>query len=354
MLLNSTESGITVATAGTGAVAAAEADEHRALDAYSRIVVDIAETAGPSVVSIRRRRADWRAREPFEPAMGAGSAVIVSPDGYALSNHHVVDGAERLEAVLADGSSLDADLVGSDAATDLALLRLAGSGLPAATLGASEGLRAGQLVVAIGNPFGLQATVTAGVISAVRRTLRGIGGRLIEDVIQTDAALNPGNSGGALVDSAGAVIGINTAIVGGAQGICFAVPIDTAKWVIPELLREGRVVRGYLGLAGQTTPLDRRLGRRLGLAVPAAVLVMGVGEGGPAAAAAGLAPGDLILAVDGQPTPSVDAIHKLLDRKSIGRTLPVRLVRSGRVLELSVTVAAQPDGRAVRARERTG
>jgi S1-C subfamily serine protease len=349
MLLISTEPEITEATAGTGAV---EADEHRAFDAYSRIVVDAAETAGPSVVSIRRRRADWRAREPFEPAMGAGSAVIVSPDGYALSNHHVVDGAERLEALLADGSSLDADLVGSDAATDLALLRLAGSGLPAATLGASEGLRAGQLVVAIGNPFGLQATVTAGVISAVHRTLRGIGGRLIEDVIQTDAALNPGNSGGALVDSAGAVIGINTAIVGGAQGICFAVPIDTAKWVIPELLREGRVVRGYLGLAGQTTPLDRRLGRRLGLAVPAAVLVMGVSEGGPAAAA-GLVPGDLVLAVDGQPTPSVDAIHKLLDRKSIGRTLPVRLVRSGRVLELPVTVAPQPDGRAVRARERT-
>jgi S1-C subfamily serine protease len=279
--------------------------------------------------------------------------VIVSPDGYALSNHHVVDGAERVEALLADGSSLDADLVGSDAATDLALLRLAGSGLPAATLGASEGLRAGQLVVAIGNPFGLQATVTAGVISAVHRTLRGIGGRLIEDVIQTDAALNPGNSGGALVDSVGAVIGINTAIVGGAQGICFAVPIDTAKWVIPELLREGRVVRGYLGLAGQTTPLDRRLGRRLGLAVPAAVLVMGVGEGGPAAAA-GLVPGDLILAFAGQPTPSVDAIHKLLDRKSIGSALPVRLVRSGRVLELSVTVAPQPDGRAERARERTG
>jgi S1-C subfamily serine protease len=350
MLLISTEPEITKATSGAGAV---EADERRALDAYSQIVVDAAELAGPSVVSIRRRRADWRAREPFEPATGAGSAVIVSPDGYALSNHHVVDGAERLEALLADGSSLDADLVGSDPATDLALLRLGGSGLPAARLGASEGLRAGQLVVAIGNPFGLQATVTAGVISAVHRTLRGVGGRLIEDVIQTDAALNPGNSGGALVDSAGAVIGINTAIVGGAQGICFAVPIDTAKWVIPELLREGRVVRGYLGFAGQTTPLDRRLARRLGLGVPAAVVVMGVGEGGPAAAA-GLVPGDLILAVDGQPTPSVDAIHKLLDRKSIGRTLPVRLVRNGRALELPVTVAAQPDGRAVRARERTG
>ena len=230
----------------------AHSTERAALDAYSRIIVGAAETAGASVVSIRRRRADWRTRDPFEPAMGAGSAVIVSPDGYAVSNHHVVEGAEKLEALLADGNSLDADLVGSDPATDLALLRLSGNGLPAATLGSSGGLRVGQLVIAIGNPFGLQATVTAGVISAVRRTLRGVGGRLIEDVIQTDAALNPGNSGGALVDSSGAVIGINTAIVGGAQGICFAVPIDTAKWVIPELLRDGRVMRGYLGLAGQT------------------------------------------------------------------------------------------------------
>ena len=329
--------------ASPGQTAAADSED-AALDAYSRLVVDVTERAGPSVVSIRRRRPGWRARDPFEPATGAGSAVIVSPDGYALSNHHVVDGAEGLEALLDDGSSLDAEIVGSDAGTDLALLRLAGSGLPAAVLGSSAGLRAGQLVVAIVNPFGLQATVTAGVISAVRRTLRGIGGRLIEDVIQTDAALNPGNSGGALVDSAGRLIGINTAIVGGAQGICFAVPIDTAKWVIPELLREGRVVRGWLGFAGQTQPLDRRLGRRLGLAVPAAVVVMGVSEAGPAADA-GLAPGDLILAVDDQPTPSVDAIHKLLDRGSIGRALPLRLVRAGKLLDLAITVAPQPEPR---------
>jgi S1-C subfamily serine protease len=323
---------------------AARTREAAALDAYSSIVVEAAERASPAVVSIRRRREGWRSGDPFEPVQGAGSAVIISPDGYALSNHHVVDGAQRLEAVLVDGSSMDADPVGSDPATDLALLRLSGAGLPAAELGSSEGLRPGQLVVAIGNPFGLQATLTAGVISAVRRTLRGQGGRLIEDVMQTDAALNPGNSGGALVDSAGRVIGINTAIVGGAQGICFAVPIDTAKWVIPELLREGRVVRGYLGFAGQTTPLDRRLARRLGLAVPAAVLVMGLVEHGPAAAA-DLATGDLILAVDGLPVPSVDAIHKLLDRRSIGRTVSIRLVRNGRLLDLDATVAPQPDQR---------
>jgi S1-C subfamily serine protease len=176
-----------------------------------------------------------------------------------------------------------------------------------------------QLVVAIGNPLGLQATVTAGVISALRRTLRGISGRLIEDVIRTDAVLNPGNSGGAPVDSAGRVIGITTAIIGGAQGICFADRYP--KWVVPELLREGRVVRGYLGLAGQTQPFDRRLGRRLGLAVPAGVLTASVAEDGPAAAA-GLRAGDLILAVDGEPTPSVDAVHKLLGRQAINRTLP--------------------------------
>lgn len=339
-------------TAADGSAGAAN-NEDRALDAYSRIVIGVAEHAGPAVVSVRRRQPNWRNRDPFEAAMGAGSAVIVSPDGYALSNHHVVEGAARLEAILADGSSLDADLVGSDAATDLALLRLSASGLPAATLGSSADLRVGQLVVAIGNPFGLQATVTAGVISAVRRTLRGVGGRLIEDVIQTDAALNRGNSGGALVDSTGAVVGINTAIVGGAQGICFAVPIDTAKWVIPELLRDGRVVRGYLGLAGQTQPLDRRLGRRLGMAVPAAVLVIGVSEHGPAAVA-GLTPGDLIIGMDDQPTPSVDAIHKLLDRNSIGRTVRMRILRAGRIVDLAIVVAAQPDSRPARAQERTG
>ena len=228
--------------------------------------------------------------------------------------------------------------MGEDPETDLALLRLARGGLPAVTLGDSQRLRVGQLVVAIGNPLGLQATVTAGVISALRRTLRGMTGRLIEDVIQTDAALNPGNSGGALVDSAGRVIGITTAIIGGAQGICFAVPIDTAKWVVPELLREGRVVRGYLGFAGQTRPIDRRLGRRLGLAIPAGVLIASVAESGPAAKA-GLRPGDLILAIDGERTPSVDAVHRLLDRHSIGRRLTLRVLRQGSILDMQATVA---------------
>jgi S1-C subfamily serine protease len=321
--------------------AGSEVDDAALLDAFSRTVVDVAERTGPAVVGIRRRGPDHEPDNPFAPVLGSGSGVIITPDGYVLTNDHVVRGAPKLDAVLADGTSTEARIVGEDPDTDLALLRLARSGLPAATLGHSQGLRVGQLVVAIGNPLGLQATVTTGVISALRRTLRGISGRLIEDVIQTDAALNPGNSGGALVDSAGRVIGITTAIIGGAQGICFAVPIDTAMWVVPELLREGRVVRGYLGLAGQTQPFDRRLGRRLGLAVPAGVLIAGVADGGPAATA-GLRQGDLILAIDGEPTPSVDAVHRLLGRHAIARTLSLRVLREGRLMDLQAIVSGQP------------
>jgi S1-C subfamily serine protease len=322
-------------------------DDDALLDAFSRTVVDVADHTGPAVVGIRRRGPEHDPDNPFAPVLGSGSGVIITPDGYVLTNDHVVRGAPRLDAVLSDGTSVEARIVGEDPDTDLALLRLARGGLPAATLGESGRLRAGQLVVAIGNPLGLQATVTAGVISALHRTLRGVSGRLIEDVIQTDAALNPGNSGGALVDSAGRVIGINTAIIGGAQGICFAVPIDTAKWVVPELLREGRVVRGYLGLAGQTQPFDRRLGRRLGLEVPAGVLIASIAERGPAAAA-GLRPGDLILAVDGAPTPTVDAVHRLLGRHAIGRTLSLRVLRAGQILQIPATVAGQPEAKASR------
>jgi S1-C subfamily serine protease len=328
--------------AQNSALAAGAANDDAALDAFSRTVVDVAEHTGPAVVAVRRRAPEHDPDNPFAPVLGAGSGVIITPDGYVLTNDHVVRGAPRLDAVLSDGTSIEARIVGEDPDTDLALLRLARGGLPTATIGDSGALRVGQLVVAIGNPLGLQATVTAGVISALHRTLRGVSGRLIEDVVQTDAALNPGNSGGALVDSAGRLIGITTAIIGGAQGICFAVPIDTAKWVVPDLLREGRVVRGYLGLAGQTQPFDRRLGRRLGLDVPAGVLIASLADGGPAAAA-GLRQGDLILAVDGEPTPTVDAVHKLLGRQTIGRTLTVRVLREGKVLDMQVTVAGRPE-----------
>lgn len=270
--------------------------------------------------------------------------MIISPDGYALTNNHVVHGAGRIEAVLHDGSIAQADVVGTDPDTDLALLRLAGRGHRAAELGDSDDLKVGELAVAIGNPLGLQATVTVGVISALRRTLRGESGRLIEDVIQTDAALNPGNSGGALVDASGAVVGVNTAIIGGAQGICFAVPSNTARLVVPELMREGRVTRGWFGIAGQTQELSRALARRLNLHAGSGVLVVAVSRGGPAEAA-DLRPGDVVLTLDGVATPSVDAIHKLLTRNRIGKRVELQALRDGAIVKLSLSVTARPEER---------
>ncbi len=232
------------------------------------------------MIGVRRKR---QGRE--DAFDGAGSGVIVSSDGYALTNNHVIDGAHRVDAVLHDGQVIPADIVGADPDTDLALLRLTGGAMRAADLGDSDELKVGELAIAIGNPLGFQATVTAGIVSALRRTLRGASGKLIEDVVQTDAALNPGNSGGALVDGLGRVIGINTAMIGGAQGICFAVPINTAKRIIPELMREGRVARGWLGIAGQTQGLSKALVRRLALEHEAGVLVVQVVPEGPGAAA---------------------------------------------------------------------
>ena len=320
---------------------AGPASDEAPLDAFSRTVAGAVEAVGPAVVSIRRKQARRGTGEAGELLVGAGSGVIIAPDGYVLTNDHVAAGAEGLEVVLADGSSLAAEIVGEDPDTDLALLRVARGGLPAARFGDSSALRVGQLVVAIGNPLGLQATVTAGVVSALHRTLRGISGRVIEDIIQTDAALNPGNSGGALVDGRGRVIGINTAVIAGAQGICFAVPINTAQRIIPELMREGRVVRGHLGLACQTVALTRAVGARLGLSARAGVLAVSVSEGGPAAGA-GLRPGDVILSLDGSPTPSVDAIHRLLDRQAIGRRLRLSVLRGETVSELEVVAAPRP------------
>ena len=325
---------------GAASVAGPASDE-ALLDAFSRTVAGAVDTMGPAVVSIRRKQARRGAGEAGELVVGAGSGVIIAPDGYVLTNDHVASGADGLEVVLADGSALAAEIVGEDPDTDLALLRVGRGGLPAARFGDSSSLKVGQLVVAIGNPLGLQATVTAGVVSALHRTLRGVSGHLIEDVIQTDAALNPGNSGGALVDGRGRVIGINTAVIAGAQGLCFAVPINTAQRIIPELMREGRVVRGHLGLAGQTVEVTRAMGARLGLSMRAGVLVVSVTEGGPAAGA-GLRPGDVILSLDGSPTPSVDAIHRLLDRQAIGRRLRLSVLRGEALSELEAVVAPRP------------
>ncbi len=308
-------------------------------DTFSETVVRVVEDIGPAVIGVRRTS---RARGLYD---GAGSGVIISPDGYALTNNHVVSGAGKIEGILHDGSVSSAEIVGCDPDTDLALLRLTSKGHHAAELGDSAALRVGELAIAIGNPLGLQATVTVGVVSALRRTLRGESGRLIEDVIQTDAALNPGNSGGALVDARGVVIGINTAIIGGAQGLCFAVPSSTAKIVIPELMRDGRVVRGWLGIGGQTQELSRALGRRLGLAVESGVLVVAVAKGGPGEAA-GLEEGDVVLTLDGAPTPSVDAIHKLLTRERIGRAVELDVLRNGARTKLKLAVAARPERQA--------
>jgi S1-C subfamily serine protease len=310
-------------------------DEVEVLDAYSRAVVSVVDAVGPAVVSIATgHRPDAGRPGPT----GAGSGVIVAPDGYVLTNSHVVHAAGRLEVTLTDGRSLDAVIVGDDASTDLALIRLSGASLPVATLGRSASLRVGQLVVAIGNPLGFQSTVSAGVVSALGRSFRSRTGRLIDDVIQTDVALNPGSSGGPLVDSAGRVVGINTAIIAMAQGLSFAIPIDTASWVIGELLAHGRVRRAWLGLVAQTRPVERALARRLGIAGAHVVAVASVEPGGPASRA-GLRAGDWVVAVDGRPVASVDELHRRLAGGAIGVPIVLALVRSLRPVEVSVTPA---------------
>jgi S1-C subfamily serine protease len=308
-------------------------DDAELLDAYSRAVVSVVDAVGPAVVSVAVGR---RGQDGRIGAAGAGSGVIVTPDGYVLTNSHVVHDAGRLEATLTDGRTLQAELIGEDPSTDLALIRLGTTDMPAAVLGRSASLRVGQLVVAIGNPLGFQSTVSAGVVSALGRALRSRTGRLIENVIQTDVALNPGSSGGPLVDSAGRVVGVNTAIIAMAQGLSFAIPIDTASWVIGELLAHGRVRRAWLGLVAHTRPLDRSRGRRLGIAEAQVVEVVSVEAGGPAARA-GLAAGDWVMTLDGHPTPTVDDLHRRLVATAIGAPLSVGVIRDARRLRVSVT-----------------
>jgi S1-C subfamily serine protease len=301
------------------------------LDPYSARVAHAFETVGPAVVHISARSARGRG--------GSGSGVLFTPDGYLLTNSHVVSGAAELSASLTDGRSFSATLVGDDPATDLAVLRLSGTGLPHAAFGASRSLRVGQLVVAIGNPLGFQATVTAGIVSALGRSLRSGSGRLIESVIQTDAPLNPGNSGGPLSDGQGQVVGINTAMIGGAQGICFAIGIDTAVDVTARLMRDGRVRRSRLGLSGQTTPLDPRLAARLARKAQTAVLVAEV-QGGSAAEAGGFKAGDLLLAFDGEIVTGVDDLHRMLTAERAGRACDAEVLRAGRIERLSVIPAS--------------
>jgi S1-C subfamily serine protease len=307
----------------TGALAPEE------LDPYSAQVVQAFERVGPAVLHVIAFAADGKPR-------GQGSGVIYTPDGYVLTNAHVVAGAAKLRAAFTDGQVLDADLVGADPDTDTAVLRLSGNGLPHAELGRSAALRVGQLVVAIGNPLGFQCTVTAGIVSALGRTLRTPSGRMVDSVIQTDAPLNPGNSGGPLVSGAGRVVGINTATIAPAQGICFAIGIDTAVWVATRLMRDGRVRRSRLGLSGQTVPIDTRVRRFHHLVQTSGVLVLEALEGGPAAAA-GVQSGDVVVSLDGAPIVGVDDLHRALTAERAGEALDLTVLRRAEKLTLRVT-----------------
>jgi S1-C subfamily serine protease len=314
----------------------AQAADLELLDAYSRAVVGVTESVGAAVVSIIR---DPSAHSARQGQAGAGSGVVITPDGYILTNHHVVHGASRLSAIFTDGRTVPAAIVGEDSATDLAVIHVAAGGLPFARLGDSTKLRVGQLAIAIGNPLGFQSTVSTGVISALGRGLRSQEGRLIEDIIQHTAPLNPGNSGGPLVNSKAEVIGLNSAIIAVAQGIGFAIPANTAQWVVSHILVHGRVRRGYLGLAGRARPLDRRLARHHQLENSQAVEVVSLEPSGPAARA-GLREGDFIVALAGQPVGSVDTMHRILAEHPPGEALTMAIVRGVGLRTLQIVPTA--------------
>jgi S1-C subfamily serine protease len=315
-----------------GAGPAPGASDDALLDAYSRAVVAVAERVSPSVVRIEAR------------PRGSGSGFVFTPDGFILTNSHVVHGATAVEVGWPDGRRAEARLVGDDPETDLAVIRTDDASGAAVTLGDSARVRVGQLAVAIGNPYGLHCTVTAGVVSALGRSLRARTGRLIDDVLQTDAALNPGNSGGPLCAASGDVIGVNTAVILPAQGLCFAIAVNTARFVAGRLIRDGRIRRARLGVEGQTTPVDAALARRLGLAVRSGVLAVTIEPDSPAARA-GLAAGDLIVGFDDQPVPGIDALHKLLTEARVGARVPLAVVRRGEPRVLAVVpVESRPSG----------
>lgn len=318
--------------------------EAEILDAYSQTVIMAVERIGPAVVSVGLAMSapEQLKRRGVSEIRGVGSGVIITPDGYVLTNSHVVQSAERIEVRLQDGRNFSARIVGNDPHSDLAVLSILESGLPTAELGDSSQLRVGQLVVAIGNPLGFQTTVTAGVISALGRTLRAQTGRVIENVIQTDAALNPGNSGGPLVDSRGRVIGINTAIIAGSQGICFSTPINTAKWVASQLIHEGRVRRSYLGVSGQTITLDRRLIVRYRIKSHTAVLVTEV-QPDSAAANARIKPGDIIIQLGNISIASTDDLQLALARHPIGVPLAIDIIRNRERSTLKAYPTELPD-----------
>jgi S1-C subfamily serine protease len=308
------------------------------LDAYSRAVINAVEVVASAVVSIdvRKRGTGPTRRSPAQAA--AGSGFVFAADGLILTNSHVVEDTSEIDVTLPDGRERRADLLGHDPDTDVAVVRISASDLTALTFGDSQALRPGQLVIAIGNPYGFQHTVTTGVVSALGRSLRSRSGRLIEHVIQTDAALNPGSSGGPLVTSAGQVIGVNTAIIAGGQGLSFAVPISTVVTVLPALLRDGRVRRGYIGVAGQDVPLLRRVTRFHGLTQATGVLVISLESDGPARSA-GVREGDIIVSLDSLQIGSLDDLYRLLTEERIGTTMTLGILREAERLDLGVTVA---------------
>jgi len=309
------------------------------LDAYSHAVMSVADTVGPSVLRVAIKGANGG------PG-GVGSGVVISPDGLVLTNCHVVDGARDIRLQDAEGRVMEARKLGVDPDTDLALLRVdSARDLVPARLGDSKSLRRGQLVVAIGNPLGFESTVTAGVISALGRSLRSKNGRLIEDVIQTDAALNPGNSGGPLVSSRGEVIGINTAVIMGAQGICFAVAANTAQFVLSELIQHGRVRRGYIGVSGQTAAVSRRHARNAGIENASGAMITALEPSGPAALA-GLMSLDTIVRADGQAVTGVDDLIRLLNSERIGRAVEIEALRRGMLRRFDVTPLERPAAKA--------
>lgn len=322
-----------------GTALAEETSEIELLDAYSRAVVGVAERVSPAVVKVEvesestaRPRSGRRGRVPQG---GSGSGFVFTPDGCILTNSHVVEGARRIRVTFPSGDTVPADLVGNDPDTDLAVLRAWARGLPAVPIGDSSALRVGQLVVAIGNPLGYECSVTAGVVSAVGRSLRTRNGRLIDEVVQTDAALNPGNSGGPLVTSLGEVVGVNTAMILAAQGICFAIGINTAAFVAGRLLRDGRIRRSWIGLAGQNVPLLRRLVRHHGLDGERGVLVVSLIERSPAAKA-GLRDGDILVDFAGAPVHGVDDLHRRLTDERVGVATPLTVLRGPNKIALEV------------------
>ena len=336
-----------LATEGSSASAAGyprRVEEHDdyLLDAYSQTVTGVAGRVSSAVVHLKVQKPPQSPNRRQQPAPpdgrggGTGSGFIISSDGFVVTNSHVVNGASQIEASLPDGRAFQASVVGDDPATDIAVVKVDGSNLASIAFGESDRLRVGQIAIAIGNPYGFQYSLTAGVVSALGRTLRSQNGRLIDDVIQTDAALNPGNSGGPLVDSFGNVIGVNTAVILPAQGLCFAVASNLAKFVVGKLILEGRVRRGYLGIAAQTVPLPPKWIQTLELPTKGGIQIQSVEADGPAINS-GLTAGDVIVQFEGKPIDSIDDLHKALDETTIGRKINLWVLRNGSLKNITVT-----------------